>query len=222
VCGSLTQSLLRRVQDLETLNRETIFAFVRAIDARDPYTARHSEKVAAYAVELARALGLPPACCERIRLAGLLHDVGKLALERTVLHKAGPLSDEEWRQVRRHPELSAHIIGGVAHFATFVAGARHHHERHDGYGYPDGLAGAAIPLDARILAVADAYDAMTSNRSYRPALPHAEAIRRIQAGAGSQFDPACVEAFATLELDPAETDAPLVPLLDLPPLAVVA
>jgi HD-GYP domain-containing protein (c-di-GMP phosphodiesterase class II) len=215
VCGSLTRSLLRRVEDLETLNRETIFAFVRAIDARDPYTARHSEKVAAYAVELVQALGLSPDDCKRIRLAGLLHDVGKVALERSVLHKAGPLSDDEWRQVREHPALSAHIIGGVAQFAPFLPGARHHHERYDGRGYPDGLAGIDIPLDARVLAVADAYDAMTSDRSYRTALPHAEAMERLEAGAGSQFDPVCVEAFATAKRDPAGIDGATVPLLDL-------
>jgi HD-GYP domain-containing protein (c-di-GMP phosphodiesterase class II) len=215
VCGSLTRSLLKRVEALETLNRETIFAFVRAIDARDPYTARHSETVADYAVELAQALGLKPPECERIRLAGLLHDVGKLALERSVLHKTGPLSQDEWRQVREHPGLSAHIIGGVAHFAPFLPGARHHHERYDGGGYPDGLAGTEIPLDARVLAVADAYDAMTSDRSYRGALPHAEAIERLQAGAGSQFDPICVEAFVTLDLDRPRIDAASTQMLDL-------
>jgi HD-GYP domain-containing protein (c-di-GMP phosphodiesterase class II) len=215
VCGSLTRSLLKRVEALETLNRETIFAFVRAIDARDPYTARHSEKVAGYAVQLAQALGLDPPGCERIRLAGLLHDIGKLALERSVLHKTGPLSSHEWRQVREHPGLSAHIIGGVAYFAPFLPGARHHHERYDGRGYPDGLAGTAIPLDARILAVADAYDAMTSDRSYRRALPHTEAIERLQAGAGTQFDPICVEAFATLDLDRARIDAATAQRLEL-------
>ncbi|MCW2967420.1 MAG: hypothetical protein JWM71_1192 [Solirubrobacteraceae bacterium] len=222
VCGSLTRSLLRRVNELETLNRETIFAFVRAIDARDPYTARHSEKVAAYAVELAQALGLSPAECERIRLSGLLHDVGKLALERSILHKVGPLSDDEWRQIREHPGHSANIIGGVAHFAAFLPGARHHHERYDGHGYPDGLAGTEIPLDARVLAVADAYDAMTSNRSYRAALPHAEAIARLMASAGSQLDPVCVEAFATLELEPARLDEAMMPLLDLTPVPTAA
>jgi HD-GYP domain-containing protein (c-di-GMP phosphodiesterase class II) len=213
VCGSLTRSLLRRVDDLETLNRETIFAFVRAIDARDPYTARHSEKVAGFAVDLAQALGLSPVACERIRLAGLLHDVGKLALERSVLQKAGPLTDDEMRMVREHPGMSAHIIGGVAHFAAFLPGARHHHERYDGRGYPDGLAGTGIPIDARVLAVADAYDAMTSDRSYRAALPYAEAIERIEAGAGSQFDPACVEAFTAIHRDPARIEGASAPTL---------
>jgi HD-GYP domain-containing protein (c-di-GMP phosphodiesterase class II) len=222
VCGSLTRSLLGRVQELETLNQETIFAFVRAIDARDPYTARHSEKVAGYAVELARALGLPDADCERIHLAGMLHDVGKVALERSVLHKPGALSDEEWQQVRKHPALSAHIIGAVARFAVYVPGARHHHERYDGRGYPDGLAGADIPLDARILAVADAYDAMTSDRSYRPALSHHEAVARLQADVGTQFDPACVEAFVTLDLHRRRVDEPLVPLLNWQPVSSAA
>jgi HD-GYP domain-containing protein (c-di-GMP phosphodiesterase class II) len=219
VCGSLTRSLLGRVDELETLNQETIFAFVRAIDARDPYTARHSEKVAAYAVELAHALGLPPADCERIHLSGMLHDVGKVALERSVLHKPGVLSQDEWDEVRKHPALSAHIIGAVARFAIYVPGARHHHERYDGGGYPDGLAGEAIPLDARVLAVADAYDAMTSDRSYRPALSHAQALARLQADAGTQFDPACVAAFARLDLDPRQDDESLVPLLSVEPVA---
>jgi HD domain len=200
VCGSLTRSLAQRVEELEAVNVETIYAFVRAIDARDPYTARHSEKVAAYGVMLAGALGLSPEDCRRIHLAGLLHDVGKVALERSVLHKPGALTDDEWAQVRDHPALSAHIIEGVGRFAAFVPGARHHHERFDGRGYPDGLAGGDIPRDARILAVADAFDAMTSDRSYRPALSHEEALQRLREGAGTQFDPECVRAFATLGL----------------------
>jgi HD domain len=218
VCGSLTGSLLRRVADLETLNMETISAFVRAIDARDPYTARHSEKVAAYAVQLARALGLGEHACERIRLSGLLHDIGKLGLERSILHKPGALTDAEWAQVRDHPRLSAHIIEGVTRFAAFLPGARHHHERYDGAGYPDGLAGAAIPLDARILAVADAFDAMTSDRSYRPALSHDEAKRRLAGDAGTQFDPHCVRAFLALDLSAGAMDDVLVPILDVPAL----
>lgn len=217
VTGALTTALMQRVDELERLNEETIFAFVRAIDARDPYTARHSEKVAAYAVRLARALGLPPADCERIHLSGMLHDVGKVALERSILHKPGALTPEEWEQVREHPARSAHILGAVQRFAEYIPGARHHHERYDGRGYPDGLAGRAIPLDARILAVADAYDAMTSDRSYRPALPHHEAIQRLQQDAGTQFDPDCVRAFAALDLETrtGRADEVLVPLLDL-------
>jgi HD-GYP domain-containing protein (c-di-GMP phosphodiesterase class II) len=222
VCGNLTRALMRRVAELEALNVETIYAFVRAIDARDPYTARHSEKVAAYGVMLARALGLPAADCQRIHLAGLLHDVGKVSLERSLLHKPGQLCDDEWAQVREHPALSAHILERVARFADYVPGARHHHERFDGRGYPDGLAGTDIPGDARILAVADAYDAMTSDRSYRPALGHAEALRRLQEGAGTQFDPVCVRAFATLNLGEDHVTGVLEPSLTLAPLAAAA
>jgi hypothetical protein len=214
-CGGLARSLMHRVDELETMNEQTIFAFVRAIDARDPYTARHSEKVAGYAVQLAESLGLPPCACERIRLAGLLHDVGKVALERSVLHKPGRLSDEEWEQVRAHPGMSAHIIGGVQRFAEFLDGARHHHERFDGDGYPDGLKGEEIPFDARILAVADAYDAMTSDRSYRAALSHEEALRRLEEGSGAQFDPVCVRAFVGLDPDPTAAEDAIVPLLEL-------
>jgi putative nucleotidyltransferase with HDIG domain len=215
-CGGLARSLMQRVDELEAINEQTIFAFVRAIDARDPYTARHSEKVAAYAVQLARALGLSDGDCERVRLAGLLHDVGKLGLERSILHKPGALTDAEWAQVRDHPRLSAHIIEGVTRFAAFLPGARHHHERYDDAGYPGGLTGTEIPFDARILAVADAFDAMTSDRSYRPALSHEEAKRRLAADAGTHFDPACVRAFLALELDSGALDDALVPLLDLP------
>jgi hypothetical protein len=218
VCGALTGSLLHRLEQLERLNAETIAAFVRAIDARDPYTARHSEKVSAYGLQLARTMGLEPEACERVRLAGLLHDVGKVGLERSVLHKAGPLSDDEWQQVREHPCLSAHIIGGVERFAAFLPGARHHHERFDGTGYPDRLAGTAIPLDARILAVADAFDAMTSDRSYRPALDVEQARHRLAQGSGTQFDPECVRAFLASDPDPAQLEMDLGPLLDLPTL----
>ena len=217
VCGFLTRSLLRRMDDLERLNEETIFAFVRAIDARDPYTARHSETVAGYASALATALGLPAGAVRRIALAGLLHDVGKLALEREVLNSPTGLTEAQWGEVREHPGRSAHIIGGVASFAPFVAGARHHHEWLDGRGYPDGLVGEAIPLDARIIAVADAYDAMTSDRSYRAALGHEEARARLRDGAGTQFDSACAHAFLALEPTPATAVAALAAALSPAP-----
>jgi HD domain len=199
-CGMLTRSLMARLHDLETLNRETIAAFVRAIDARDPYTAQHSERVAAYSAALAEALGLDAKGVERIRLTALLHDVGKVGLERSVLQKPGSLNEEEWREVRAHPTLSAHILTGVGRFGPYLDGARHHHERYDGRGYPDGLAGEDIPFDARIIAVADAYEAMTANRAYRAACSHEEALRRIADGSGTQFDPRCAAAFMALEI----------------------
>lgn len=199
-CGALTRSLLARLGELEEVNHEMIAAFVRAVDARDPYTAQHSQRVALYATALAGALGLGPADVERIRLAALLHDVGKLSMERSILQKPGPLNDEEWKEMRAHPVMSAHIISGVRRFAPFLDGARHHHERYDGAGYPDGLCGDEIPSDARIIAVADAYEAMTATRAYRSALPQEEALRRLAEGAGTQFDPRCVTAFLDLEI----------------------
>jgi putative nucleotidyltransferase with HDIG domain len=199
-CGALAHALMHELEQLERVNREMALAFVRAIDARDPNTARHSELVAAYAAALAAELGMEPVVVARIHQAALLHDVGKIALERSVLQKPGALSDAEWVEVRAHPVMSEHILRGVHRFRNFLAGARHHHERYDGAGYPDGLAGEQIPLDARVIAVCDAYEAMTSDRAYRSACSEAEARTRLQEGAGTQFDPGCVAAFMRLDL----------------------
>lgn len=199
-CGALSRVLIQEVEALEQLNGEMALAFVRAIDARDPNTARHSELVAAYSAALAAELGMDPPAVARIRRAALLHDVGKIALERSVLQKPGRLSEAEWIEVREHPVMSERILRGVHGFSNFLAGARHHHERYDGHGYPDGLAGAEIPLDARVIAVCDAYEAMTSDRAYRAACSCAEARARLQEGAGTQFDPDCVSAFIRLDL----------------------
>jgi putative nucleotidyltransferase with HDIG domain len=198
-CGALARALIQEVEALERLNHEMALAFVRAIDARDPNTARHSELVAAYSAALARELGLDSASVARVRRAALLHDVGKIALERSVLQKPAALSDEEWAEVRAHPVMSERILRGVHGFRNFLAGARHHHERYDGGGYPDGT-GEQIPLDARVIAVCDAYDAMTSDRAYRSACTAQEAKSRLLEGAGTQFDPECVAAFMRLDL----------------------
>lgn len=206
-CGALGGALMHEVRQLEQVNQEMALAFVRAIDARDPNTARHSELVAAYAAALAAELGMETAAVARIHQAALLHDVGKIALERSVLQKPGALTDAEWVEVRAHPVMSEHILRGVHHFRHFLAGARHHHERYDGAGYPDGLAGDEIPLDARVIAVCDAYDAMTSDRAYRSACSEAEARTRLLEGAGTQFDPDCVTAFMRLDLDAVRVSA---------------
>ncbi len=131
---------------------------------------------------------------ERIRAAGVLHDIGKLGVADAVLKKPGPLTDEEWEEMRRHPELGARILDH-ANLRDISGWVLAHHERVDGGGYPNGLAGAAIPLEARILAVADAYEAMTADRAYRGALGHDAAQTELCAGAGTQFDPRVVEAF---------------------------
>ena len=147
------------------------------LDMRDVGTARHSQTVGRYAEEIARALGLPEAHVERIRAAGVLHDIGKLGVADAVLKKPGALTDEEWAEMRRHPELGARILDH-ANLRDISAWVLAHHERIDGRGYPHGLAGDVIPLEARILAVADAYEAMTADRAYRAALgPRRRAAR---------------------------------------------
>jgi diguanylate cyclase (GGDEF)-like protein len=164
------------------------------LDLRDVSTARHSQTVGRYAEEIARALGLSGERIERIRAAGVLHDVGKLGVADAVLQKPGPLTDDEWADMRRHPELGARILDH-ANLRDISAWVLAHHERVDGGGYPLGLAGEQIPLEARILAVADAYEAMTADRPYRAALGHDAARDQLRACAGTQFDPRVVEVF---------------------------
>jgi diguanylate cyclase (GGDEF)-like protein/putative nucleotidyltransferase with HDIG domain len=164
------------------------------LDLRDVGTARHSQTVGRYAEGIARTLGLPDDRVERIRAAGVLHDIGKLGVADAVLKKPGPLTDEEWTEMRRHPELGARILDH-ANLRDISGWVLAHHERMDGFGYPNGLTGEQIPLEARILAVADAYEAMTADRAYRAALGHDAAQAELRAGAGTQFDPRVVEAF---------------------------
>ncbi len=180
---------------LEHANMATVEALAAAVDAKDQYTRGHSGRVAAYAVAIATALDLPPSDIARIRQAGVLHDVGKIGVPDAILTKAGPLTDAEFAVIKEHPGAGERMLGPVPFLQEILPAVRHHHERWDGAGYPDGLAGAAIPLDAAILAVADSFDAMTSSRTYRPALPVSEAIRRVREGSGKQFAPRLVVAF---------------------------
>ncbi|REJ35415.1 MAG: hypothetical protein DIU83_01320 [Bacillota bacterium] len=192
--GGLSTALRQRIEALGRVNEQTIRAFVQAIDAKDSYTAQHSTKVAEYAVAIARELKLPPERVERIRWAALLHDVGKLAVPEHILNKPDKLTPEEFRVIQQHPVESAKIVALVEQYLPLLDAVRYHHERMDGKGYPDGLRAEEIPLDARILAVADAFDAMTSDRAYRPRLPLEEALRRLQEGKGTQWDPRIVDA----------------------------
>jgi diguanylate cyclase (GGDEF)-like protein len=164
------------------------------LDLRDVSTARHSQTVGRYAEEIGRALGLPGDRVERLRAAGVLHDIGKLGVADAVLQKPGALTDDEWADMRRHPELGARILDH-ANLRDISGWVLAHHERIDGRGYPHGLAGEQIPLEARILAVADAYEAMTADRPYRAALGHDAAREQLRECAGTQFDPRVVEAF---------------------------
>jgi diguanylate cyclase (GGDEF)-like protein/putative nucleotidyltransferase with HDIG domain len=190
------ESLLGTLDETGATHEQLAAAMLLAetLDMRDVGTARHSQTVGRYAEEIARALGVPDAHVERIRAAGVLHDIGKLGVADAVLKKPGALTDEEWAEMRRHPELGARILDH-ANLRDISAWVLAHHERIDGRGYPHGLAGDLIPLEARILAVADAYEAMTADRAYRAALGHDAAQQELRDGAGTQFDPQVVEAF---------------------------
>lgn len=174
----------------------TILGLARALDARDGYTARHSQNVARFAIAIATEMGWETEMIELIRIAGLLHDVGKIGVQDSTLRKSGNLSEAEWNEMRNHPMLSARVIEGVAP-PEIIPWVISHHERVDGRGYPHGLVGDAIPLPARVLAVADAFDAMTSSRSYRPGMDPVAAMQEIVACTGTQFDEVVVRALLT-------------------------
>ena len=170
----------------------------RAIEARDEYTRGHSARVTAIADAIARRLGWDDERLDLLQLGGPLHDVGKLAIPDDVLRKPGRLDDDELAQIREHPRLGARILLRLAAFRGALPYVLYHHERWDGTGYPTGRAGEQIPLEARVLAVADAFDAMTSDRPYRPALSLDEALAEVERCSGTQFDPEIVRIFLDL------------------------
>jgi HD-GYP domain-containing protein (c-di-GMP phosphodiesterase class II) len=161
---------------------------------RDAGPGAHSRTVGGFARDTAAALGLAPARVDRLQAAGVLHDLGKLGIADAILHKAGPLTDAEWEEMTRHPEIGARILehAGLRDIAAWVLA---HHERLDGRGYPGGLVADEIPLESRVLAVADAYEAMIADRPYRRGMPAEEARAELERCAGTQFDPTVVEAF---------------------------
>jgi response regulator RpfG family c-di-GMP phosphodiesterase len=167
-----------------------------ALEAKDDYTRGHSERVSLIAVEIANAVGGGSEDLRRVRLAGRLHDIGKIGVQESVLLKPGRLTDDEYRQVKAHPITGERILAPVLPDAAAVRIVRHHHEHYSGGGYPDGLRGSAIPLGARVLAVADAFDALTSDRPYRARLLSEDALGVLRAGAGEQWQPTLVEALA--------------------------
>jgi diguanylate cyclase (GGDEF)-like protein len=186
---------------------DVLTGLVEAVDTKDRYTKQHSEDVARYAVFLADQLGLGAEERQSIELAGLLHDVGKIGVPGTILRKPGPLSADEYDAIKQHPALGDAIVRDLPNVEAVKAGVRHHHERWDGTGYIDGLAGEDIPLIARIVSVADAFSAMTTTRPYRKALTVAEALHRLREASGTQLDPRLVTAF----VDAIEADTPGLP-----------
>lgn len=186
------------LQDREDLVIGVIRAMGHAVDARDRYTRGHSERVGRYGRQLAEAIGLASHDCDRIYLSGLLHDVGKIGIPDAILGKTGRLTEDEFAIVQRHPEIGARIIQTLPQLSDLMPGILHHHESFDGTGYPHGLKGDAIPLMGRILAVADAYDAMTSDRPYRQGMPRDKAVEILESRAGIQWDSELVRIFLAI------------------------
>ncbi len=184
--------------EAEGLYIGTIFALAAALDARDHYTHGHSKKVAKDAVAIAKALNLPSHQVEIVRRASLLHDIGKIGVPDKILNKPGRLTKEEFRVVKKHPEVALKILKPIPQIKDLLPAIYHEHERFDGKGYVVGLKGEAIPLEARIIGVADAYDAMTSERPYRKPLSKKEAVKELKKCAGTQFDPKVVKAFVSI------------------------
>ena len=185
-----------RSQELRRSYKATVLALANAVEARDAYTGKHAQRVAAYGLRIAHAAGIE--VDPQVEFGFLLHDVGKVAVPDAILFKPGPLSEPERALVRRHPEVGSEILRHIDFLDEAKQVVRHHHECWDGAGYPDGLAGEAIPLAARVFALADALDALTSERPYRAAISFAEARRQIRAETGAQFDPAIVAAYETV------------------------
>jgi putative nucleotidyltransferase with HDIG domain len=185
-------------QRLERANLSFATALVATLDARDRYTAGHSAAVAIYARDIAGRLGLPAEEQQLAHLCGLVHDIGKIGLPPGLLEKPGALTLEERRQMQQHSAIGEHILAKVEDYAEIAKIVRHHHERMDGMGYPDGIAGETIPLLSRIMAVADAYNAMTSDRPYRDAMPSRVARMRLAQGVEGQFDTSVVAAFEAI------------------------
>lgn len=178
-----------RLASSERLFEETVMALAKTIDAKDAYTRGHSQRVARYARNIAERLGWLEEEQRRIYFMGLLHDIGKIGVPEAIINKTARLTDEEYNVIKQHTVVGSEILELVAEFPELSIGARSHHERYDGKGYPDGFIGSQIPVYARVIAVADAYDAMTSRRSYRDVLPQDVVRSEIAKGRGTQFDP---------------------------------
>jgi putative nucleotidyltransferase with HDIG domain len=195
-----TKQLAEKAQELQTAYIQTIGALAEAVDAKDAYTRGHSERVGVYASKVAREMGLPKLLIERVYIAGLLHDIGKIGVSDAVITKPDRLTEEEYAEIKKHPEIGAKILQPVSFLADVVPCVRHHHEWYDGSsrGYPYGLRGDQIPLPSRVILVADTVEAMTSDRPYRTGLSLEHVVAELHKYSGSQFDPVCVDAMLRL------------------------
>lgn len=190
------KQLLRREDAIHTLFLKGVRSIVLSLEAKDKYTKDHSKKVSDLSDKIAKKMGFGPSSRRRIRIAGLLHDIGKIGIDRKILHKEGPLTQEEYETIKEHPLISERILSPMMQrFPDIVKACRHEHEKWDGSGYPDGIKGQDIPIASRIIAVADCYDAITSDRPYRNSQGKQIAVNTISVHSGTQFDPEVVKAF---------------------------
>ena len=194
---------LLKINNVEILNHNNLIEMVTslagAIDAKDPYTKGHSTSVSRYSEALARAVNMPEQEVERIKIGAMLHDVGKIGIPESVLKKPGKLTDEEWEIMKQHPTIGAEkVLAPNEALREFIPIVKYHHERLDGKGYPEGLKGEEIPLEARIVSVADAYHALVSDRPYRKGMPIENACAILQEGAGVQWDSDLVRQFIVI------------------------
>lgn len=195
VIKEINDKLEEAYDELKHAYRGTMESLRLAVDAKDSYTKNHSDRVSYYSVLLAQKLGLPEEEIEVIRDGGLFHDIGKIGIPDAILQKTAKLTDEEYDDIKNHPSIGSHILQPAKIFSKIIPMVKHHHERFDGRGYPGSLAGEDIPLSARIVAIADAFDAMTSDRSYRPRFTLIKALDEIERCKGAQFDPKLAELF---------------------------
>lgn len=193
--NDMARSLYKSRRKLHSYFYRTVQSLVRILEARDHYTKGHSERVAEYAEKIALSMGFPPEKAELLKETAVLHDIGKLGIEERILNKEGKLTEEEWVIIRKHPIIGEDILRPVLLNKEILTVVRGHHERHDGNGYPDRLSGENISVFAQILSVSDAFDAMTSPRSYRPAMSRERAIEELKANKGAQFNPKIADIF---------------------------
>jgi HD-GYP domain-containing protein (c-di-GMP phosphodiesterase class II) len=189
------EQLKKAAHENHLLFINSIRMLAAAIDAKDPYTRGHSERVARYSIAIGKNLALPERDMRNLRISALLHDVGKIGIDDRILRKPGALSDEEFEIMKGHPAKGAAIMSGVAQLIDIIPGMKYHHEKWSGGGYPEGLEGEQIPMQARIVAIADTFDAMTTNRPYQKAMEIGYVVEKIKSFGGTRFDPRVVEAF---------------------------
>jgi putative two-component system response regulator len=198
VQSKLTRFRQLQLAQLEQAYEASLTALANSIEVRDQYTRGHVERVTAYALAIAAQLGLQGKRLKQLRFGAILHDIGKIFINENILNKSGPLSEDEYAEILEHPLKSIDMVKDIPYLTPTIPVIRHHHEWWDGSGYPDGLAGDQIPLDARIVAVADCFDAMTTTRPYHQARPLRQAFDEIRRASGTQFDPDVVNAFKKL------------------------